>query len=56
MSDHSKVLAEEAWAVYDDAIVDSQRIDDVLAQHEAFRMDAFMDAMADSYDDADEDE
>lgn len=53
MSDYSKSLAEEAWALYDDAI-ESRPVDDVLAQHEAFRMDAFMDAMSDSHEDGDD--
>lgn len=49
MSDHSKQLAEEAWVLYEDALADSPPLNDILAQHEAFRLDAFLDAMSDSH-------
>lgn len=67
MSDHSKFLAEQRWQEHNDQVImssdvpdahilsDVQHLDEVLAQHEEARFEAWADSITDPYDDGDDD-
>lgn len=57
MSDHSKYLAELAWAAHDDGRIlsDIQNLDAVLQKNEDARFEAWVDSISDPWEDGDDD-